>query len=190
MQNNHSGQSCRQDLETKIFQTPFGSMKGFFSDNKLSGLIFSDEIQNTSDAPSSVNFQAIQKTGDFLHDYVHGASREMPSLNMTGTVFQKRVWELLLELPFGSTISYGDLTRKYCEKFRAERMCSRAIAHAVAMNRLMVIVPCHRVIRSNGMPGQYAGGADIKVALLHHERDFASSPICLTPCTGQVSNRA
>lgn len=86
-----------------------------------------------------------------------------------GTPFQERVWQLLLEIPFGETTSYGEIARKMAVKMGKESMSAQAVGGAVGHNPLSIIVPCHRVVGSNGSLTGYAGGIDIKKSLLIHE---------------------
>lgn len=82
-----------------------------------------------------------------------------------GTAFQKRVWAELCRIPFGETISYGELARRI-----GNPAASRAVGHANGQNPISLIVPCHRVIGSNGKLTGYGGGLDLKEKLLHWER--------------------
>jgi len=82
-----------------------------------------------------------------------------------GTAFQKRVWTELCEIPFGVTISYGELARRI-----GNPAASRAVGHANGQNPISVIVPCHRVIGANGKLTGYGGGLELKEKLLAWER--------------------
>lgn len=82
-----------------------------------------------------------------------------------GTGFQKRVWTELLNIPFGETISYGELARRI-----GNPAASRAVGSANGRNPIALIVPCHRVIGSNGKLTGYGGGLDLKEKLLNWER--------------------
>jgi methylated-DNA-[protein]-cysteine S-methyltransferase len=84
-----------------------------------------------------------------------------------GTDFQKRVWTELCRIPFGETISYGELARRI-----GNPAASRAVGHANGQNPIAVIVPCHRVIGSNGKLTGYGGGLDLKEKLLNWERSI------------------
>ena len=85
-------------------------------------------------------------------------------IKLIGTKFQVRVWQALQEIPLGTTWSYGDLAT-YINQDKAYR----AVAMANSMNRIALIIPCHRVINSNGSLGGYAGGVERKQWLLDHE---------------------
>ncbi|MBS1941707.1 MAG: methylated-DNA--[protein]-cysteine S-methyltransferase, partial [Bacteroidetes bacterium] len=83
------------------------------------------------------------------------------SLRMVGTDFQQRVWKALLAVPYGTTMSYAELTAKV-----AEPTAIRAVAAANGANALSILVPCHRIIGSNGEMTGYAGGVGVKRRLL------------------------
>jgi len=82
-----------------------------------------------------------------------------------GSTFQKRVWDELVRIPFGETISYGELARRI-----GNPAASRAVGRANATNPIALIVPCHRVIGTNGKLTGYAGGIELKEKLLAWER--------------------
>jgi methylated-DNA-[protein]-cysteine S-methyltransferase len=86
-----------------------------------------------------------------------------------GSEFQKRVWAELLKIPFGETISYGELARRI-----GNPAASRAVGRANATNPIALIVPCHRVIGTNGKLTGYAGGIELKDKLLAWERGIKS----------------
>jgi methylated-DNA-[protein]-cysteine S-methyltransferase len=87
-------------------------------------------------------------------------------MQLSGTDFQRRVWACLREIPYGETISYGELARRV-----GNPNASRAVGLANGRNPIAVIVPCHRVIAANGQLGGYGGGLDRKTWLLEHEAD-------------------
>jgi len=87
-----------------------------------------------------------------------------------GTAFQKRVWEELVKIPFGETITYGELARRV-----GNPAASRAVGAANGQNPISLIVPCHRVIGSNGKLTGYGGGLPLKEKLLAWERRIAGS---------------
>ena len=91
-------------------------------------------------------------------------------LHFTGTVFQKEVWEILLSISYGKTMTYGEIAKKLAAKRGLPRMSSQAIGGAVGHNEISIIVPCHRVVGTNGNLTGYAGGLDKKVQLLRLEK--------------------
>ena len=95
-----------------------------------------------------------------------------------GTEFQQRVWQGLQEIPFGATISYGELARRI-----GNAAACRAVGLANGRNPISIIIPCHRVIGANGTPTGYGGGLSRKVALLNFEAAvLASGPYPMPHC--------
>ncbi len=91
-------------------------------------------------------------------------------LELHGSAWQRRVWDVLVEIPFGATLTYGEGAR------RAGRPgAARAVGHAVGRNPVAIVVPCHRVVAAGGAIGGYAGGLDNKRWLLAHEHRTASA---------------
>jgi methylated-DNA-[protein]-cysteine S-methyltransferase len=126
----------------------------------------------------------LRATTRAAHAHVEEASRQLDeyfaggridfdvALSMHGTPFQKRVWAALSDIPFGATLSYGEL---------AERIgapgAARAVGLANGRNPVPIIVPCHRVIGANGTLTGYGGGLDRKHWLLEHEAGRAQLPL-------------
>jgi len=108
----------------------------------------------------------INKTIKELEEYFTGKRKEFDiPLLFAGTDFQKKVWNELLKIPFGQTVSYMDIAHRI-KKPKAVR----AVASAIGANPMSIIVPCHRVIASNNTLGGYAGGLKAKKALLEREK--------------------
>ena len=100
-----------------------------------------------------------------LGQYLAGRRRRFELLlHWTGSRFQQRAWQWLIELPYGETITYGELARKLGQPGAA-----RAVGAAMAANPLPIVVPCHRVVASGGGLGGYGGGLELKARLLAHE---------------------
>ncbi len=93
-----------------------------------------------------------------------------PPLHLIGTEFQKEVWALLCEIPYGVTVTYGALAARLAEKRGISAMSARAVGAAVGKNPISLLVPCHRVVGSDGALTGYAGGLMRKRALLTLER--------------------
>ncbi len=105
-----------------------------------------------------------------LGEYFEGRRSEFAlPLNLVGTPFQKRVWEALLEIPYGQTMSYGELAKRI-----GNPAASRAVGLANGHNPVSIIVPCHRVIGANRSLTGYGGGLERKKFLLGLERKEAS----------------
>lgn len=92
------------------------------------------------------------------------------SLHLIGTDFQKEVWNILLTIPYGKTITYKDIASFLAKNHGISKMSARAVGHAVGKNHLSIFLPCHRVVGSNGKLTGYAGGIDRKKYLLNLEK--------------------
>ena len=91
-------------------------------------------------------------------------------LHFRGTDFQKDVWEILCSIPYGTTLTYGEIARRLAAKKGIAHMSAQAVGGAVSHNEISIIVPCHRVVGTNGCLTGYAGGIDRKVKLLTLEK--------------------
>lgn len=150
-----------ETLETAYMQTPLGIAK---LEGNVSGLsaisVLDDQIPASSVVPEVLEEAVYQ-----LNDYFEGKRKVFDLLlNPEGTPFQKRVWKALLDIPFGKTTTYLQLS-----KTLGDPKAVRAVAAANGKNPLWIVVPCHRVIGSNGSLIGYAGGLHRKKWLLEHE---------------------
>jgi methylated-DNA-[protein]-cysteine S-methyltransferase len=140
-------------------------------------------VVDSSGAVVTLHFSAIEPEGcqrdplrtsivdSQLAEYFAGKRREFElQLNPKGTNFQKLVWNYLVAIPYGETRSYGQLANQL-----GNPGASRAVGRANATNPIAIIVPCHRVIGSNGTLTGYAGGLDMKEALLSFEQGRMAS---------------
>lgn len=93
-------------------------------------------------------------------------------LHFMGSDFQNEVWEILYSIPYGKTMTYGEIAQIMAKKRDLARMSAQAVGGAVARNEISLIVPCHRVVGSNGSLTGYAGGISRKAALLKMEGGF------------------
>jgi methylated-DNA-[protein]-cysteine S-methyltransferase len=111
----------------------------------------------------------LQGTVQWLDGYFAGKEVPVPvNLSPSGTAFQKRVWQRLLEIPFGQVITYGDIAREI-ESETGKKMSAQAVGGAVGSNPISIIIPCHRVVGAGGKLTGYAGGLEKKIWLLQHE---------------------
>ena len=92
-----------------------------------------------------------------------------PPLHLSGSSFRQAVWEILLQIPYGQTMTYGEIARKLAGKQNLPHMSAQAVGGAVGHNEISIIIPCHRVVGTNGSLTGYAGGIDKKIALLQLE---------------------
>ncbi len=129
----------------------------------ITGINFVDEKYPDANGDSP----AVQAGVRQLSEYFRGerTTFDLP-LEFHGTEFQKKVWRALLDVPFGSTASYGDIARAI-----GNPKAVRAVGGANAKNPISIVAPCHRIIGSNGKLTGYGGGLWRKKWLLAHERD-------------------
>ena len=92
-----------------------------------------------------------------------------PPLAMRTTPFRKQVWEIMLQIPYGRTLTYGEIADKIAKKRGIKKMSAQAVGGAVGHNSISLIIPCHRVIGSDGNLTGYAGGIKTKIKLLNLE---------------------
>ena len=114
--------------------------------------------------------EAFRKARRWLDIYFAGGAPDfLPPLHMIGTDFQKEIWEILLQIPYAETTTYGQIARQLAEKRGLSGMSAQAVGGAVGHNEISIIIPCHRVVGSNGSLTGYAGGIDKKIFLLELE---------------------
>tara|TARA_R110001592_G_scaffold84855_7_gene250794 strand:- start:527 stop:1000 length:474 start_codon:yes stop_codon:yes gene_type:complete len=151
-------------MQTCYIETPLGHAKIVGDDNGITSVSILDTKEELSDTiPESLLDCVIQ-----LKEYFNETRKKFDlKLNVEGTVFQKKVWKTLETIPFGKTISYLQLSKQL-----GDVKAIRAAASANGKNPLWIIVPCHRVIRSDGSLTGYAGGLHRKQWLLNHESEY------------------
>ncbi len=148
-------------MEEAYINTPMGiaCIKG--SENGLKSISVLNHETKVSDIVPDVLEDAVYQ----LREYFDGKRKLFDlKLDPEGTDFQKKVWKQLVEIPFGTTISYLELTRAI-----GDEKAIRAVAAANGKNPLWIVIPCHRVIGSDGSLTGYAGGLWRKKWLLEHE---------------------
>lgn len=145
------------------YDTEIGTIKISEKDGKIIGLGFSDYKKENEIEKET---ELIKKAYTQLEEYLSGKRTEFNiEIEMIGTEFQKKVWKELLNIPYGETRSYKDIAIAIGN----EKAC-RAVGNANNKNPIAIIVPCHRVVGSNGSMTGYAGGLDIKEKLLKIEK--------------------
>ncbi len=118
------------------------------------------------------NLKIFDITKKWLDKYFEGQNPKIKniSLKLVGTEFQKKVWEILFKIPYGKTITYGDIAKQIAKQNNVTKMSAQAVGGAVGHNPIAIIVPCHRVIGKNGKLTGYAAGIDKKQKLLELEQ--------------------
>lgn len=148
-------------MEIAYISTPLGTAKLEGSANGLAAV----SVLDTEEIPTAVIPEVLEDAVYQLREYFEGQRENFNlSLNLQGTPFQQGVWKELLNIPYGKTMSYLDLSKKLDDV-----KAIRAVAAANGKNPLWIIVPCHRVIGSDGSLTGYAGGLHRKKWLLAHE---------------------
>lgn len=110
------------------------------------------------------------KAKKWLDVYFSGEEPKFtPPLHPAGSEFRQAVWKLLLQIPYGQTITYGEIAHKMAEMKNTSRMSAQAVGGAVGHNEISIIIPCHRVVGANGSLTGYAGGIEKKISLLKLE---------------------
>jgi len=107
----------------------------------------------------------------WLDRYFAGEKPDISELSLApiGGEFRQGVWSILREIPYGEVITYGSIAKKMAEKMGKESMSSQAVGGAVGHNPISIIIPCHRVVGSNGSLTGFAGGVQMKIKLLELE---------------------
>ena len=108
----------------------------------------------------------------WLNEYFAGRQpRHLPPFRLEGTFFQKSVWQQLSLVPYGQTITYGELAARVAAMCCVPRFSAQAVGHALACNPLLLVLPCHRVVGAGGRLIGYAGGVERQRLLLQWERE-------------------
>ncbi|RZI56187.1 MAG: methylated-DNA--[protein]-cysteine S-methyltransferase [Rubrivivax sp.] len=143
--------------------TPLGRLMIARNADGLSGLWFEAQKYHPGalSAPRDDDDALLRDTVAAMKDYFAGRVAVMPPMSPSGTVFQQAVWQALLGIPAGETVTYGELAGRLG---RPEAV--RAVAAAVGRNPVSVLIPCHRVVGADGSLTGYAGGLHRKEALL------------------------
>ncbi|MBM1105349.1 methylated-DNA--[protein]-cysteine S-methyltransferase [Aurantibacter crassamenti] len=148
-------------METAYIKTPLGIAKILGDADGLQSII----VLNNEETVTKVIPEELEEAVYQLNEYFEGNRQQFDlDLNPQGTDFQQKVWQALLDIPFGKTTSYLNLS-----KTLGDVKAIRAVASANGKNPLWIVVPCHRVIGSDGSLTGYAGGLHRKKWLLEHE---------------------
>ncbi len=149
-------------IATAFIETPLG-IASITGDEK--GVSEISITNNTEEEHTNIIPEALKEAVTQLQDYFEGKRDHFDiKLNPSGTDFQKKVWKELTKIPFGKTVTYLDIAKNL-----GDPKCIRAAASANGKNPLWIVIPCHRVIGSDGSLTGYAGGLWRKKWLLDHE---------------------
>lgn len=160
-------------MKTFVYASPLGEITLASDGEALIGLWFEGQkyFGATLDEGSEVTLLPIfDEARRWLDIYFEGRDPGFtPPLALHTTPFRKRVYESLLRIPYGKVVTYQDIAREIAQERGLPTMSARAVGSAVGHNPISLIIPCHRVIGSNGSLTGYAGGLDRKLALLQLE---------------------
>ncbi len=155
------------------YHSPLGEMLMLSDGIALTGLVF--DGQKYFENKKVLNYtekdlQVFKEVRKWLDIYFSGRKPDfMPPVSLNGSVFQKDVWDILMTIPYGHVVTYGDIAKQIAAKRKIARMSAQAVGGAVGHNPIAILVPCHRVVGANGSLTGYAGGLDKKEALLKIE---------------------
>lgn len=156
------------------YASPLGGILLAADEEGLTGLWFDGEKYFADHLPSrhtEGETPILAETRRWLDTYFTGREPDfLPPLHPIGSDFRQSVWKLLLQIPYGQTTTYGEIARQLAGEMGLPRMSAQAVGGAVGHNEISIIIPCHRVVGTNGSLTGYAGGIDKKVKLLTLER--------------------
>lgn len=149
-----------------FYDSPLGKLWIVEKENQLYSILYNDTIECEISKTTLIENTIIQ-----LSQYFNGERKsfDIPVL-LEGTEFQKKVWQVLMKIPYGKTVSYADIAEQI-----GQPKASRAVGSANNKNKIPIIIPCHRVIGKNGKLVGYAGGLDNKEFLLNLEFKYLQS---------------
>jgi len=151
------------------FDSPIGTITIISDGTSLSSILFPNGEIITEANPDGIVKDCIIQ----LKEYFLGTRKSFNlPLNPKGTDFQKKVWDIVISIPFGGTVSYGAIATSL-----GNPKLNRAVGLANGANPIPIVIPCHRVIGSNGSLTGYAGGLEVKKILLNHEQDFYTAAV-------------
>lgn len=160
-------------IYTSKYTSPLGGILLAADEVGLRGLWFDGQKYFARDLPDERTERetpVLSEAKRWLDLYFGGQEPDfLPPLHPVGTPFRQAVWVILLRIPYGKTVTYGEISKQLAEKMGLERMSAQAVGGAVGHNKISIIIPCHRVVGSNGSLTGYAGGIDRKIKLLELE---------------------
>ena len=160
-------------IYTCKYKSPLGEILLAADEIGLTGLWFEGQKYFANTLPDeriSQETEILSEAKKWLDIYFSG---EKPTftlpLHPAGSTFRQAVWQILSEIPYGQTITYGEIASKIAERENISHMSAQAVGGAVGHNEISIIIPCHRVIGSNGKLTGYAGGIERKKYMLDLE---------------------
>ena len=165
---------------TQRYNSPMGGILLAADEIGLTGVWFDGQKYFARGLPNEWterNTPVLSAARHWLDVYFTGREPDfMPPLNPIGSGFQRAVWELLLQIPYGQTTTYGALAQKLAQHQGLAHMSAQAVGGAVGRNKISILIPCHRVVGTGGRLTGYAGGVDRKAGLLELEHSGLCIP--------------
>ena len=160
-------------IQTAFYAAPYGRYGMAAEDGALTGLWLEGQKYFPSDLPepSDGDSEIFARVRRWLDAYFAGKQPEVSALPIApkGSDFAQSVWRLLLEIPYGQTVTYGQLAKRLAEQRGLAHMSAQAVGGAVGHNPISIIIPCHRVLGAKNQLTGYAGGLEVKTFLLKLE---------------------
>ena len=160
-------------IHTAYYDAPYGRYVMAAEDGALTGLWLEGQKYFPSDlpAPSDGESEIFAHTRRWLDAYFAGRQPDVSALPLApkGSAFAQSVWQLLLEIPYGHTVTYGQLAERLARRRGLSHMSAQAVGGAVGHNPISVIIPCHRVLGAKNQLTGSAGGLDVQTFLLKLE---------------------
>ena len=157
-----------------MIQTPLGEVRLRSDGKSLTGLWFVGQVNDAkdhSDIEIKDDLSIFVQVENWLEGYFSGEETPITiPLQPKGTIFQERVWKILQEIPYGETMTYGDIAQRIAKEKGVATYSAQAVGQAVGKNPISILIPCHRVLGKNGALTGYAGGVHRKEQLLKIER--------------------
>ncbi len=158
---------------THHYGSPLGGITLASDGEALTGLWFDGQkyFADTLDREhTEKDLPVFEQADRWLDIYFGGKAPDFtPPLRMRTTAFRRLIWELMLAIPFGQTMTYGQLAEEAARRMGLAQMSAQAVGGAVSHNSISLIIPCHRVVGTNGSLTGYAGGVEKKLRLLTME---------------------
>lgn len=156
------------------YKSPLGFITMASDEIALTGLWFDGQKHfgdTLKDKYERKDLPIFDETKRWLDIYFKGENPSfMPKIKFSTTSFRKRVWEILETIPYGKTMTYGEIANIIAKEKGIKKMSAQAVGGAVGHNPISIIVPCHRVIGTDGSLTGYAGGVETKIKLLKLEK--------------------
>lgn len=156
------------------YNSPIGNITMASDGESLCGLWFDGQKYFASTVKGETDDKTLpvfEQTKKWLDIYFLGNEPDfMPKFSLNGSEFRKAVWDILLTIPYGSVMTYGEIAKIMAKQRGVAKMSAQAVGGAVGHNPVSIIVPCHRVVGTNGNLTGYAGGIDKKISLLKIEK--------------------